>query len=399
MTSSFRRKVVFFDCVTHFGGAQRSTLTLCRDLSRFFDVVIVDGYGACPEFLEAIAMAGLPCRVVLPEARHYYIGAQGRIFRRLWRVMRQLPELWELRRRLQALLTEIRPDLVWVNDAKPLMFLTRAGRRADLPVVLYARGWFRKCQTPLINRWLIRRAHLILAISSPTAEAMRQWGIDPGRIRIAPTGVDCDAVVRDAAAGSQPLPGGDKPFRMVLPAQLIRTKGQHTAVEAARILKDRGRDFAIWLAGDVKMGVGDEYVRHVESLIRELEVDKNVFLVGFRSDIRAMMAEADAVILPTHTEGFPRTVWEAMSLGRPVITTPVGGIPDLISDGETGLLVPVEDPFALAGAVEKLMDDPSLGTRLGAAGRDHVRRTFTLERQVEAVQSAFQELISRHETR
>ena len=106
----------------------------------------------------------------------------------------------------------------------------------------------------------------------------------------------------------------------------------------------------------------------------------HVFLLGHRRDVRALMTRAHVVILPTHTEGFPRTVWEAMILKCPVIATPAGGVVDLIEHEQTGLLINFNDPIALARALERLMTDPVLRDTLVARAYERVYREYSQDR-------------------
>jgi glycosyltransferase involved in cell wall biosynthesis len=102
-----------------------------------------------------------------------------------------------------------------------------------------------------------------------------------------------------------------------------------------------------------------------------------VKFLGKRDDVREILALTDIYALPSHREGTPRTVLEAMAMGRPVVTTDVPGCRQTVEDGVTGLLVPREDPAALAAALERLAADPGLRGRLGEAGRRKAEREFS----------------------
>jgi glycosyltransferase involved in cell wall biosynthesis len=98
-------------------------------------------------------------------------------------------------------------------------------------------------------------------------------------------------------------------------------------------------------------------------------------------------------VLPSRSEGIPNIALEAMALGKPVVATRVGGIPDIITDGEEGLLVSPEDPPSLARALRRVLDDEALAGRLGGRGRDRVRKSFTPAARAAAVLSLYRELL------
>jgi glycosyltransferase involved in cell wall biosynthesis len=142
-------------------------------------------------------------------------------------------------------------------------------------------------------------------------------------------------------------------------------------------LKQQGVAFVMWLAGDIKMGVDPRFVDDLHETIEKHGLKDQVICLGHRSDVRALMTQADAVILPSHTEGFPRAIWEAMILRRPVIATPAGGVTDLVEHDKTGLLVPFDDAPALAVAIDRLAHETGLAARLTQAAFDKVTQTYS----------------------
>jgi len=138
----------------------------------------------------------------------------------------------------------------------------------------------------------------------------------------------------------------------------------------------------------VKMGSDGRYRKEVAHEIARRGLQDHVFLLGLRSDAAALMRCAEIVILPTHSEGFPRAVWEAQVLARPVVSTPMGGVTDLIEDGRTGLLVPMDDGPALAGAITRLCEDPALRARIVKNAADQIGLRFSEAAQHETLCSA-----------
>jgi colanic acid/amylovoran biosynthesis glycosyltransferase len=161
---------------------------------------------------------------------------------------------------------------------------------------------------------------------------------------------------------------------------LEEKKGQTYLVEACRLLKQRGLDFVCHLIGD---GQSREAL---EQQIQAAGLSGLVRLEGGqpRDQVVRMLRQADVVALPSivtksgKMEGIPVALMEPLACEVPVVSTRISGIPELVEDGVTGLLVPPQDPAALAGALERLARDPELGRRMGRAGRAKVLREFDL---------------------
>lgn len=175
-------------------------------------------------------------------------------------------------------------------------------------------------------------------------------------------------------AASPPSASGGV-FVGIMPAAFHPVKGHDVLLRALARLRDRGVAVAVLVVGD-----GDERDR-IHGLARELGIDgKEARFLGFRKDVPDLLVGADFFVLPSRDEGLPLAVLEAMARRLPVVVTPVGGVPEVVRDEEHGLLVPVDDHDALAGAIERLARDRALGRRLGEAGHARVRDDFSFEK-------------------
>ena len=120
--------------------------------------------------------------------------------------------------------------------------------------------------------------------------------------------------------------------------------------------------------------------------------DRVVF-AGRRENAAALLAEVDVFALPSWTEGMPLVVLEAMAQRRPVVATPVGGTPEVVLDGETGLLIPPRDPDALAEALRRLLADNDLRRRMGDAGYERVRTRFSADAMTSRMLEVYDEVV------
>ena len=156
---------------------------------------------------------------------------------------------------------------------------------------------------------------------------------------------------RVGAPGNIPL--------VLMVANLAPHKGQETAIRAAAILKSSGIDIACWLAGVERQGQGD-YTHRLQTLCNDLEVADRVRCLGQRDDVPDLLRAADIFLLPSTSEGLPLSVLEAQATKVPVLAAPTAGIPEVITDGETGFLIPAEDAVGYAHRIKILLHQPEL---------------------------------------
>ena len=208
------------------------------------------------------------------------------------------------------------------------------------------------------------RIDRIAAISSVVREALVRSGVDARKIDVVPSGID-------------PAPALDPPRRAELRARLGCTeehvvgitvsalaagKAHDDLMQGASIALPRAPRLRLWIAGE---GPLEGALRAKQ---RALGLEQEVQLLGFRADIMSLLHAADFFCLPTLHEGLGSSILEAMSAGLPVIATRVGGIPEIVEEGRTGILVPPSDPGALADAMVEMATRPDLREPMGAAG-------------------------------
>ena len=159
-------------------------------------------------------------------------------------------------------------------------------------------------------------------------------------------------------------------------ARLSPEKDVANLIRAAAIVRRSDPDLRIEVAGD------GQCLPELRRLVAELGLEGQVLLLGEVGDVAGLLARGRLFVLPSRSEGISLTLLEAMARGLPVVATRVGGTPEVVVDGETGLLVPPGDPAALADAILRLQRDPEAGRRMGEAGRPRVERIFDVRRMV-----------------
>ena len=184
---------------------------------------------------------------------------------------------------------------------------------------------------------------------------------------------------------------------VTMASRLLYDKGVPEYVEAARALRSRRSDAHFVLAGDRDPGNRDSVTSY------DLEAWANegsILYVGYRDDMPALFATSDIVVLPTYyPEGIPRVLIEAAAMGRPIVSTTIPGVAEIVEDGVNGALVPPRDSDALASAIEELLENPRLRSEYGAAGRLIAEREYddrvVAERYVEEYRRAWMKARSR----
>lgn len=245
-----------------------------------------------------------------------------------------------------------------------------SSRRMDRRV---KRSW----RNRILYRHLLRR---VIAISPAVVECLRAAGVATERIALIPEGVEVARIKanRGGAAVRSDLGAGTDDAVILALAALVRRKGLDVLLKSLALLAAEGLRPIVWIAGDGPEGPA--LARQIE----RLQLAGHVRLLGRRSDTAELLAACDLLVLPSRREGLGVAALEAMAAGCPVVASAVGGLPFSIVDERTGLLVPPENPRALADALARLLRDPDLRARLGAEGPRRVAEGFLAEQMVAA---------------
>jgi glycosyltransferase involved in cell wall biosynthesis len=229
-----------------------------------------------------------------------------------------------------------------------------------------------------------------IAVSEATLDAFVRQGWPERMIEVVYNGVD---IVADAPSANgawrRALSVPDDAPVVAEIARLCDVKGQRELIAALADVPDAR---LVLVGGDLE--AGGAFQAELERAADRLGVRDRVVFAGYRADAAELLSDVDVFALPSWTEGLPITVLEAMARSRPVVATPVGGTPEVVADGETGLLVPPQDPTALAAALRRLLADPELRRRMGEAGRRRVEERFSAREMTDRVLAVYDEVAS-----
>jgi glycosyltransferase involved in cell wall biosynthesis len=252
-----------------------------------------------------------------------------------------------------------------------------------------------------VQRYACQFADRILV----NADAVKDWlvgdeGYDPSNIIVIRNGVDMTRFAGPpAGARIRSELGIPADARLVtVVSRLTRLKGVEHFLQAAAALKPRYPDVRFLIVGETSPP-DPAYLQELQGLADALGIAGQVTFTGRRSDVPDILGAADVAVMPSLNEALSNALLESMAAGAPVVATRVGGTPEALTDGETGLLVPPGDAAAITAAVSRLLDDRVLACRLGRAARARISEQFSVGRMVSATENLYGELLSRKQPR
>jgi L-malate glycosyltransferase len=281
------------------------------------------------------------------------------------------------------------------------VFAVPAARLAGVPVVIASirdRGVYLTPRQLAMQREVCRLADCVLV----NAESVREWlvesGYNPAKILLINNGIDLSSFRRSHASGTQP-PVVRRELGIPVDAPLIgivgrlnEAKGLEQFLQAAAAVHASHNTAWFVIVGD---GPDTAYVASLKRRAQELGISARVVFAGQRSDIPRVLHEMSISVLASLSEAMPNAVLESMAAGLPVVATRVGGVPEAIEDGATGLLVPPGDATAITRALQRLLDQPSAAAQMGRAAQVVAHTRFSLDRMVRVTSELYMNLALR----
>jgi L-malate glycosyltransferase len=283
--------------------------------------------------------------------------------------------------RLARVIAQERPDVIHAHDphgvAMAALGLSMSTSSAKPPLVAARRVDFR-LRGNALSRWKYRQVDCFICASEFIRRMLVRDGIDEERAVTVHEGIDLERVTAAPAAdlrGEFWLPR-DSPIVGNV-AALVPHKGQRHLIDAAALVVKKVPDARFIIAGEGELRAS------LERQIKDLALEKHVLLAGFRPDALSVHKGFDIFVMSSVTEGLGTSLLDAMACGKPIVATTAGGIPEVVVNNQTGILVPPRDHEALARALVALLRDEGAQEVMGAEGLLRVRERFTAERMVQ----------------
>ena len=298
-------------------------------------------------------------------------------------------------RRLAKICREHRVTIYHAHDYKSNVLGVLLKRLVPMRMMTTIHGWVQRTwRTPLyyaLDRWSLPTYEKVLCVSLDLVETCLAAGVSQERCLLLDNAIDTSEFVRrqDQAAAKRAL--GLPADRLLIGGvgRLSGEKAFDVLIRAVHRLVEMGRDVALAIAGE-----GDEKPR-LARLISELNLSERVHLLGYQSDVRPIYEAMDVYVLSSLREGLPNVVLEAMAMETPTVATRIAGVPRLIHDGETGLLVEPGCCDSLVAALDKLLSDDVLRKQVAVTARQLVEREFSFERRMHKLAAVYDELLKR----
>jgi len=289
--------------------------------------------------------------------------------------------------RLRVALGRMSVDVVHAHTAHGVTLGAFAVLGTGIPLVAARRVDFPLRRGPT-SKWKYGRAARIIAVSEAVKRVLIECGLSPQQIDVVHDGTDVSRPAMPASRDTLRQLGVPASAPLVVQvAQLVAHKDPVNFVRAMRTVIDA-------IPGAHGLLVGEGPLRAIATEeARKLGIDSQVHFTGFRDDADALLAAADVVSLSSREEGMGSVLLDSLVFGRSVVATRAGGIPEVVADGETGLLVPVADPRPLGEAIARLLADPELRQRMGTAGRARAGE-FSVARMTERTVLVYEEVVA-----
>jgi len=302
-----------------------------------------------------------------------------------WRTIQHRSRIMTIWKLVQ-ICRQFRPDILIAHGFSEHLWGRYAGLIARVPHLIHVEHNTREPYTfwqRMQTRWLAKRSARIIGVSDAVRQVMVEMGMPEERTIAIPNGIDLAAF---ANAPSHPLTAREP--GIIMAARLCRQKDHATLLRAVALLRERGLAPPVWLAGSGRASKQ----KPLEHLADELGLNGQVHFLGLRLDVPELMMNQRICVLISHWEALGLALIEGMAAGCAVIASNVPGMCEVIADGVDGLLVPPADPRALADALERLLRDDALASRLGAAARETALREYGRERMNARYEAVFREL-------
>jgi glycosyltransferase involved in cell wall biosynthesis len=345
-------------------------------------VISSEGYYGAENMLLALAQklcqVGCQCLIAVffdPRSSHPKVAERARQHGLTVEMLRCRGKLdWSTVRQLRALLLKHNVDIVNPHGYKADLYAYAAVRPTRTSLVATVHNWpssrLSMRAYAILDRFVLKSFDKVIAVSGVPSSILRRSRLAPNKIAIIPNGVDVERFDLAAPSLRKQLASDGAPL-VGFVGRLVPDKGGEILLRAAQnVLSARPNVKFVFV------GNGPSRKRW-EALATELKIERQVVFVGARDDMPGVYASLDLVVLPSLIESLPMCLLEAMAAGKPVISTCVGAVPQLITSDEIGLLVEPRNVEALSSAILRVLENQEFAFRLGKNARQHVLRNFS----------------------
>ncbi|MCI0530097.1 MAG: glycosyltransferase family 4 protein [Nitrospira sp.] len=364
--------ILYIHGISEIGGAEKDLLNLLEhiDKQQWDPIVVCPPNGPLLESVNQLKVPVYPMKL------------------RSWRKFKDLLAIPFAVWSLSKLIRELGVDVVHVNDYwwGPVAYM--ASQMAQVPCIVHIR---QEIEPRRIKQYWLKKPQRLIAISKCVRAVAVEAGVDSARVNVVYSGINPSQTVVLSEGKKVRDQYGLLPNQPVIGtvANLFTRKGYEYLIQALVEINQKKAGIHCLIVGE-----GDEIYRsRLLDMVQKNGLEKVITFAGFQRDVLSYIAAMDIFVLPSILEGFGIVLLEAMAMGKPIVATTVGGIPEIVEDQVTGFLVPPRDSSALAQKTIYLLENPSLREKLGQAGRARVFERFSVQRMASQLQDVYGELI------
>ena len=379
-----KMKVLYLITKSNWGGAQKYVFELSTYMNKGQDIIVAFGgtgeRGAPVGKLAKTLEESRVKTVMIPSlSRDVHPLDEPRVFFELLRLYKQE-----------------KPDIIHLSSSKIGGLGSFAGRvynllnpKAKAKIIFTAHGWAFSESRSRISRAVIRLlswftiifSDKVICLNKKELAQVANWPFVKNKLELVYNGIPAEEKKGFIKIEEKPT---DTPIQIGTISELTKNKGLTYAIDAISKIKDRNVMFSVISEGEERA--------NLEKQIKEQGLEDKVKLLGFKDNAGAYIGIFDIFLLSSIKEGFPYSILEAGLAKLPVIATNIGGIPEIIEDGVSGLLVEPKDPYAIKNALEKLLDSPALRKSLGQNLSKVVKQKFSLDKMIEETEKIYKKI-------
>lgn len=375
--------IIFLDAVQDYGGSQKSTISLMRNIKKEHNTLFIDFWGTEDLLFEELEKNNINYKILDKRDSAIIINESRGAIKKTRNLIRYGINIIKLKKELDKIIIGFSPDLIVVNNVKSLSVINKR----NFKVVFFVRTWFANNRINKTTNRLLNRIDYFFAVSNATKNAIYiKRNIDLNKIFVLQNSIVLDKPYRPRSINK-------KTINIINIGGYLHTKGLHLTLEIARKLKERKIDFHIDIIGALyKAEHSKKYYKSLKEYIDKNNLSKHVVLHQNIKDMSSFYDKADILIHPTYTEGLPRVIMEAMSNSIPVISNPVGGVNDFVIDRYTGLLTKFNNIDDFVESIVLLAENSDLYNYISYNAYNMIRSSFNPEIQTKRLNKILNEI-------
>jgi glycosyltransferase involved in cell wall biosynthesis len=383
-------RILYLNPTSEVGGAERSLLDLLEHLDRkqYYPIVCFPSEGKLAGKLSGM---GIEMKMIPLHKEISRLSRQNGN-RRLLHLLSTPWRLFPTITKTAGFVRSKHVDLIVTNGIKCHVIGSIVSSMTGAKLIWHVRDFI---ETGLARFLLTSMGRFFPDRIITNSDAVGSFFVNSGRTETVYNGVDLarfDSEVDGGRIRSEFKLGKDNMLIGTI-GHFAPLKGYEQLLEAMEKVVGEGFDVKLALVGDSIYPHSNTYKQKILSLVNSMGLRDRIIFTGFRDDIPELLASFDLFVLPSRSEGFGRVNLEAMAMGKPVISTSVGGIPEVVSDEITGILVPPGNSTALSHAIMRLLSDSHLRKSMGRKGRRRVEEQFSLQAHVQRIEEIYQAIL------